>query len=210
VSAFHDVLFPLRLARGAVGGPERRTEIVPLANGREARNTAFSRSFRRWDVGSAMRGLDDLADLVAFFEARHGRLHAFRFRDPADHKSCKPDAAIGANDQLLGSGDGARTRFALLKRYGDAAGETLRPIAKPVAGSVLASVSGVELAPAAFGVDAETGELVLATPPATGAAVRAGFMFDVPVRFESDRLDVSLDAFSAGRVVSVGLLEVLP
>lgn len=209
MSAFHDILFPMSLARGAVGGPERRTEIVTLASGGEARNTARALSLRRWDVGSAMRTLDDLAAVTSFFEARLGRLHAFRFRDPVDHQSCLPSGTVGPLDQSLGAGTGTRTQFQLVKRYGDTAGACLRPVTKPVAGSVRVAVAGVELSAAAFAMDPLSGVVTLAAPPAAGAEVRAGFAFDVPVRFETDRLDVSVDAFAAGRVVSVGLVEVL-
>jgi uncharacterized protein (TIGR02217 family) len=210
VSAFHDIRLPLKLARGAVGGPERLTEVIPLASGQETRITAHAHSRRRWELASAMRSLDELATLTAFFEARLGRLHTFRFRDPADHRSCLPSQVPGPQDQLLGTGDGIRTRFELVKRYGDEAGATDRPVTLPVAGSVRISVAGQELPAGAFTVEPLTGIVVLAVAPSPGAAVRAGFLFEVPVRFDCDRLDLALDAHEAGRLVSVQLVEVLP
>lgn len=210
MSAFHDIRLPLRLARGATGGPVRETGIVTLSSGREARNARLSRSRRRWEVGSAIRTLDDLAEITTFFEARLGQLHAFRFRDPMDHKSCAPSATPGPLDQPLGTGDGARTRFALAKSYADAAGATSRPITLPVAGSVRVAVQGVELATDAFAVSPLTGQVDLAAAPAAGAVITAGFVFDVPVRFDTPRLDIALDAFGAGRIVSVPVIEVMP
>lgn len=203
MSAFHDVLFPLSVGLGARGGPERLTEIVELASGHEERNSPWAHSRRRWDAGPGVRSRDDLALLTAFFEARRGRLHAFRFRDPADHASCLPSGTPAAGDQLLGLGDGVRTRFSLLKRYGTGDSAYQRPIALPVAESVLVAVNG---APAAFTRDGA--EIVFDTPPADGAAVTAGFRFDVPVRFDTDRLEVSLDHFGAGFAASVPLVEV--
>jgi uncharacterized protein (TIGR02217 family) len=210
MSAFHDVSFPLKLARGAVGGPERFTDIFELGDGREARNSAFANSRRRWEVGSAIRTLDELALITAFFEARRGRLHAFRFRDPADHKSCAPSAIISPIDQLIGIGDGTTQSFQLSKLYGDSAGSYVRTIAKPVLGSVRIAKAGTELAASAFSVDNVTGLVTLTQAPATGAHIRAGFSFDTPARFDADRLDVALDAFDAGRVLTLALVEVAP
>ncbi len=209
MTAFHNISFPLKLARGAVGGPERVTEVVNLANGREVRNTCLSRSRRRWDVGSAIRNLDDLAEITAFFEARLGRLHGFRFSDPADHKSCRPSQAPQPFDQLLGVGTGSQKTFQLQKTYGDAVSSSLRPIHLPVLSSVRVAVANAELPAAAFSVDTQTGLITLSTAPTAGQSVRAGFCFDTPVRFDSDRLDIAHDAFEAGRVISLALVEIL-
>lgn len=77
---FHDVRFPSTLSFGAIGGPERRTEIVTLSNGFEERNSPWSQSRRRYDAGLGMRSLDDLENVIAFFEARQGQLYAFRWK----------------------------------------------------------------------------------------------------------------------------------
>lgn len=202
MSGFHDVRFPLSIGLYARGGPERRTEIVTLASGAEERNAPWADSRRRWDAAPGVRTRDDLAELITFFEARRGRLHAFRFTDPMDHLSCLPSGVPSTLDQLLGEGDGARTAFDLVKRYG--AGETgwLRRIRLPVADSVLAAVDG---AAAAFSV--EGGQIVFDAPPPAGAAVTAGFRFDCPVRFDTDRLDIAAEGF-AGAAPSVPLVEV--
>lgn len=143
-----------------------------------------------------------MAALTAFFEARRGRLYGFRFRDFADFKSCAPGEAVAATDQRIGVGDGARRTFGLCKAYGDHE----RRIAKPVEGSVRVAVNGVEAG--AFVLDHLTGEATLATPPASGAVVTAGFVFDVPVRFDADRIEVTLESFGAGRMVAMPLIEV--
>ncbi|XBQ16281.1 MAG: DUF2460 domain-containing protein [Oceanicaulis sp.] len=205
MSAFHDVRFPLSIGLRARGGPRRKTEIVPLASGREERNTPWAHSRRYWDAAPGVRTLEDVAVLTAFFEARRGPLHAFRFADPMDHRSCAPGAEPAATDQTLGSGDGATAVFALVKRYGDGAGAWVRPIGLPVAGSVLAAVDG---AAADFTLDAE-GRIVFASPPADGAVVTAGFRFDTPARFDTDRLDISAEGFTAGEIASVPLVEVV-
>jgi uncharacterized protein (TIGR02217 family) len=200
--AFHEVRLPARLAFGSTGGVERRTEITTLASGFERRSTPWALGRRRYLIGANLRSLDDMAELVAFFEARRGRLYGFRFKDFADFKSCAPGGAISAGDQCLGVGDGARTVFGLTKAYSDVA----RPIAKPVEGSVLLAVGGVETT--AFTVDTATGRVALESAPAVGAVVTAGFQFDTPVRFDSDRIETTLESFEAGRMAAVPLIEV--
>ncbi len=209
MTAFHEALLPLPFALGASGGPERRVDIVTLGSGRENRNTPWAHGRRRYDIGGAVRTLDQLHDLIAFFEARRGRLHGFRFRDPFDNKSCAPSLTPAATNQSLGVGTGAQTVFQLQKSYGVGAEAYLRPITKPVAGSVSIAVNGVALAPAGFSVSTTTGQVTLTTPPANGAAVTAGFQFDTPVRFDIERLDLSIDAFGAGRAIAAPLVEIL-
>jgi uncharacterized protein (TIGR02217 family) len=200
--AFHEVRLPARLAFGSTGGVERRTEVVTLASGFERRATPWAHGRRRYLVGAGARSLDDVAVLIAFFEARRGRLHGFRFKDFVDFRSCAPSATISPLDQVLGVGDGDRVTFQLVKRYGDVE----RPVCKPVEGSVRIAVDGVE--DGAATVDPATGMVTFAAPPPEGATVTAGFAFDTPVRFDSDRIDVSLEGFEAGRVVAVPLIEI--
>jgi len=212
LSSFHDVLFPLAVSFGATGGPERRNEIVALASGREKRNARLSQSRHHYDAGTGLRSLDDLHEVIAFFEARRGSLHAFRFRDPFDMKSCAPGAAPSPADQKLGTGDGTTARFSLVKTYGTGDDAHRRFIMKPAEGSLRVAVAGAEkVSPGDFTFDAATGEIVFAEEaiPADGAAVTAGYVFDVPVRFDMERLSVSLKAFKAGQIPSIPLIEVL-
>ena len=200
--AFHEVRLPARLAFGSTGGVERRTEITTLGSGFERRSTPWAEGRRRYLIGAGLRSLDDMAALTAFFEARRGRMYGFRFRDFADFKSCAPGEAVAATNQEIGTGDGARRSFGLIKTYGDHA----RRIVKPVEGSVRVAVNGVETT--AFVLDHLTGEATLATPPIAGAVVTAGYVFDVPVRFDADRIEVTLESFGAGRMVAMPLIEV--
>nr|WP_316653310.1 DUF2460 domain-containing protein [uncultured Gellertiella sp.] len=210
--AFHEIRLPLRLALATSGGPVRRTDIVSLSNGREYRNRRWANSRRAYDVGSGIRSAADLAAVLAFFEARGGAFHGFRFRDPLDWTSAAPGAVRGAFDQVIGIGTGTQASFQLVKTYGDAAGGWQRTITKPVAGTVQVAVNGQIAASTACGIDTITG-LVTFLPgqlPSSGATVTAGFDFDVPVRFASDRLEISLEAFQAGRIPTIPLLEIVP
>lgn len=208
---FHEILFPLDVALGSRGGPVRRTDIVTLASGREHRNSRWAASRRRYDAGLGIRTVDALHAVLAFFEERRGRLHGFRFRDRVDWRSGPPSVAPTPFDQGLGTGDGATTVFPLAKAYGGAHAPYRRPIAKPVPGSVRVAVNGIEQAAgAAFACDAATGLLAFTAPPGVGAAVTAGFDFDVPVRFDTDELEIDLSAFDAGAIPRIPLLEIVP
>ena len=211
--AFHEILFPLDIALKSVGGPERRTDVVTLGSGREERNARWAHSRRRYDAGYGVKTFDALSQVVAFFEERRGRLYGFRWRDRLDHSSAAPDASLSASDQAIGTGDGVAAAFQLMKTYGGAFSPYQRPIAKPVAGSVVVAVDGVVQAEGtAFTVDTTTGIVTFLTGhiPATGAAVSAGFLFDVPVRFDTDYLEVDLSAFAAGAIPKIPLIEIRP
>lgn len=212
MTGFHDVRFPLRLALGTSGGPVRRTDIVNLSNGRENRNQRWRASRRFYDAGSGVRSVADLYAVLEFFEARSGQLYGFRFRDPVDFKSCGPLETISNLDQQIGTGDGVTAGFQLVKTYADAGGQKTRTITKPVAGSVKISLDGVAVPDTDFSCDTTTG-IVTFKPgkiPAVGTLIQAGFEFDVPVRFDTDRIDINLSAFEAGRIPSIPLVEILP
>ncbi|GAB4525497.1 MAG: DUF2460 domain-containing protein [Amphiplicatus sp.] len=205
--AFHDVLFPLDIALNSEGGPTRRTDVVALVSGHEERNSPWAGSRRAFNAGYGVKSLADIEAVIAFFEARAGRLYAFRFRDPFDWKSCPLEAEPAASDQLVGTGDGTRTDFQLVKRYVSGPAAYIRPITKPVEGSVLVNVGG---APASnFAVDPLTGVVSFDAPPADGAVVTAGYLFDMPARFDTDSLRINLAAFRAGEIPSIPIIEVL-
>lgn len=207
--SFHEERFPTDLSFGALGGPERRTDVVELTSGHEERNSPWAHSRRRYDAGLGLRRLDDIEKLLAFFEARSGQLHGFRWKDWADFKSCKPSATVAATDQSIGTGDGATATFALSKTYSSGGVSYVRPITKPVAGTVRIAVAGEELTEGTdFTVDATRGEVTLSVAPANDAAVLAGFEFDVPVRFDTDRIHVSIATFQAGQAPDVPVVEV--
>ena len=203
VQAFDDVAFPLALGREASVTPGFSTAIVTTAAGVEQRNADWSDARMRFDAGPGVRSEADIATLIAFFRARRGAARAFRFRDPFDFSS--GGAVPSPTDQLLGQGDGTTTSFALVKRYGEGDEAQVRAITRPVAGSVRVAVNGVETGGWSL---MPGGQIAFDAAPAPGATVTAGFLFDVPVRFAGDTLEVSLSGFLAGEVPSVPLVEV--
>jgi uncharacterized protein (TIGR02217 family) len=208
---FHEVRFPTEISLGATGGPERRTDVVALGSGYEERNARWADSRRAYNAGYGIRSLDDLNAVIAFFEERRGQLYGFRWRDPVDWLSAPPEGAATALDQTIGIGDGVAATFQLTKTYGSAYAPWSREIKKPVAGSVVVAIDGIEqTAGIDFNVDATTG-LVTFGPsaiPGVSATITAGFEFDVPVRFGTDKLDVNLSGFKHGAIPSIPIIEV--
>lgn len=207
--SFHEIRFPAKLSFGSVGGPERRTEIVTLANGFEERNTPWAHSRRRYDAGIGMQSLDDVETMIAFFEARQGQVYGFRWKDWADYKSCAPSKRVDLADQVIAHGDGTQRSFQLIKTYRSGAESYARPITKPVVGTVVAAVQNVERRDGVhFEVDPATGIITFEEVPLAGVEISAGFEFDVPVRFDTDRINVSVASFRAGQVPDVPVVEV--
>jgi uncharacterized protein (TIGR02217 family) len=213
MSDFHEALFPLDVALGGRGGPERRTDIVTLGSNREARNARWAHSRRRYEAGYGVKSLAQLAQIVDFFEERRGRLHGFRWRDRADHSSSPSGGAPTPLDQNLGVGDGATASFQLVKIYGASFAPYTRPIAKPVGASLRVAVGGSEKSRGAdFEVDDATGVVTfaLSAVPAIGAQVSAGFLFDVPARFDTDFLEIDVSSFEAGEIPRIPIIEIIP
>ncbi|UAB90049.1 DUF2460 domain-containing protein [Ruegeria sp. SCSIO 43209] len=206
---FHEVRFPASLSFGSVGGPERRTDIVTLANGFEERNTPWAHSRRRYDAGLGMRSLDDVETLISFFEARQGQMFGFRWKDWSDFKSGAATAEVDKGDQVIARGDGETTDFQLVKTYSSGGFSYVRPILKPVLGTVTlgldqdAQREGVD-----FEVDLATGRVMFSAPPPEQVEITAGFEFDVPVRFDTDKIQTSVASFQAGDVPNVPVVEV--
>lgn len=206
---FHEVRFPASLSFGSVGGPERRTDIVTLANGFEERNTPWAHSRRRYDAGLGMRSLDDIEALISFFEARQGQMFGFRWKDWSDFKSGAATAEVDNADQVIARGDGKTTEFQLLKTYNSGGFKYVRPILKPVLGTVKLGLEQDEMREGVdFEVDLARGRVTFTNAPPQDVEITAGFEFDVPVRFDTDKIQTSVASFQAGDVPNVPVVEV--
>jgi uncharacterized protein (TIGR02217 family) len=210
--AFHEVRFPTDISLGATGGPERRTEVVTLGSGAEQRNQRWADSRRKYDAGYGVKTLDQLDLVVQFFEERRGRLHGFRWKDHADFKSCPPGASPAATDQAVtGTVDGSNDTFTLAKAYGVAFAPWSRPITKPVNGTLKVSVNGtLKTEGTHYTVAYTTGTITFTggNIPSLGQVVKAGFEFDVPVRFDTDALSVNLEGFRHGQIPNIPIVEI--
>ncbi|MDA7963422.1 DUF2460 domain-containing protein [Ruegeria sp.] len=206
---FHEVRFPASLSFGSVGGPERRTDIVTLTNGFEERNTPWAHSRRRYDAGLGMRSLDDIETLISFFEARQGQMFGFRWKDWSDYKSGAASVDVDKGDQVIARGDGAQVEFQLIKTYASGGFSYVRPIVKPVLGTVKLGLDQDDMREGVdFEVDLNSGRVTFAIPPAEQVEITAGYEFDVPVRFDTDKIQTSVASFQAGDVPNVPVVEV--
>lgn len=206
---FHEVQFPANLSFGALGGPQRRVDVVTLANGYEERNTPWAHSRRVYDAGLGLRSLDDVEAVIAFYEARYGQMFGFRWKDWSDYKSAVPSAEIDRGDQQVALGDGVTTKFQLVKTYRSGGHTYARPITKPVAGSVIIAVEQDDKKETVdYTIDNSTGLITFFDPPDPDTRVFAGYEFDVPVRFDSDSLLTNIASFHAGQVPDIPVREV--
>lgn len=186
--------------------PEFSTSVAVTASGFERRNSLWDNARLRFDIGPGVRSETELGVLLAFFRARRGAARGFRLRDLSDFSSNAMTGTPTAVDQVLGGGDGVTASFMLVKRYGEGDAVQVRRITRPVSGSVKLSVAGVTIS-SGWTLD-PLGVVTFATPPAAGAAIRAGFLFDVPVRFAEDHLQISGTSFAAGEAPSVPVVEI--
>jgi uncharacterized protein (TIGR02217 family) len=203
VIAFDDVSFPIEIGAEASVAPTFSTNVVTSSSGNEYRNTNWQQARLRFDAGPGVRGDSEVETLLAFFRARRGAAVGFRFRDPFDFSSNGMTGEPGALDQRIGTGDGSQVRFSLVKDY---SGGEQRGITRPVAGTVKVAIDGAEQS-SGWVLEA-LGEVVFDVPPDAGAAITAGYLFDVPVRFANDRLEINRATFQAGEAPSVPLVEI--
>ena len=198
MTGFHEVQFPPEIAYGASGGPGYSTSVVTTVSGHERRNANWAMARGRWNVAHGLKKGEQVAELIAFFRARRGRAHGFRFKDWTDHQALA---------QSLGVGDGTTKTFQLVKRYPSGGVVESREITKPVAGTVKIYRDGVE-ATSGWTVDTATGLVSFSIAPAVGVQVTADFDFDVPVRFDSDQMDVTIETYQLGTWGQIPVVEI--
>jgi uncharacterized protein (TIGR02217 family) len=182
MTSFHEVRFPDNIAYGA---REFATTVVATGAGHEKRNVNWPQARGRWDVASGLKKQAQIDELIAFFRARRGKAYGFRFKDWTDYK---------ASGQLLGTGDDARIQFQLVKHYPSSSVIEVRTITKLVAGTVKVYLDGIEQL-SGWSVDTTTGFVTFSVPPAAGIEVIADFELDVPVRFDTDHVAVTIETY---------------
>ena len=198
MTGFHEVQFPPDISYGASGGPGYSTSIVTTVSGHERRNANWAMARGRWNVAHGLKKREQVAELIAFFRARRGRAFGFRFKDWTDHQALA---------QSLGVGDGTAKTFQLVKHYASGGEIESRVIAKHVAGTVKVYRDGVE-ATSGWSVDTATGLVTIATAPAAGVQITADFAFDVPVRFDSDQMEVTIETYQLGSWGPIPVVEI--
>lgn len=196
--AFVETRFPTDISYGASGGPEYSTDIVEIASGFEQRNSNWSSARARYNVAHGVKTKTQLDALIAFFRARKGRAEGFRFKDWSDYQ---------ALDEMIGTGDGTTTIFQLKKAYTSGSITESRDIHKPVSGTVKIYVDAVEQT-SGVTIDTTAGTVTFSTASDVDAIISADFEFDVPVRFDTDRLSASLDNYGSHSWHDIPLIEI--
>ena len=195
---FHEVRFPPDISYGAVGGPGWSTSVVTTVSGHERRNANWSQARGKWNVAHGLKKREQVAALIAFFRARMGRAYGFRFKDWTDHQALA---------QTLGTGDGSTKSFQLVKRYASGGEVVIRIVTKPVAGTVKLYRDGVQ-ATSGWSVDTATGIATFTTAPAAGVTVTADFEFDVPARFDTDQMELTIETYELGSWSQIPVVEI--
>ena len=197
---FHDVRFPTDIAFGSSGGPEYSTDIVVTQGGYEQRNSNWAQARARYNIAHGIKTQAQLNTLIAFFRARKGRAYSFRFKDWTDYQ------AVGVS---LGTGNGGATEFQLVKHYLSGVTLETRTIRLPVSGTVSLFVDSVlQTEDTDFTLNYTSGLVTFSPAPAMDTVITADFEFDVPVRFDTDRLSATLDTYGGNSWNDVPLLEV--
>lgn len=195
---FVEIQFPADISYGSAGGPEYATDVVASQSGYEQRNVVWAQARARYNVAHGVKTKAQLDTLIAFFRARKGRAYGFRFKDWTDYQG---------SAETIGTGNGTLNQFQLTKRYASGGVSELRMIRKPVAGTVQVFVNGT-LQTVGVNVDTTTGLVSFAVAPVSGAVITASYQFDVPVRFDTDRLSATLEAYGVHSWNEIPLLEV--
>lgn len=204
--AFHDIRFPDSIAQGAQITPAFSTAVVMSSGGTEQRIGNWSLARRSFNVGTGLRRRVDMDTLLAFWIARAGRLHSFRFRDWSDYAMARG---------TIGTTNGTLATWQIIKTYSSGPTSVTRPITKPVSGTVRCWVNAVERTIGAgatqFQVNLATGVITLgATLAATsGQAIEAQCDFDVHARFDTDEMALTQRSFDIGEFPDVPVLEVI-
>ncbi len=197
--AFTEVCFPTDIAYGSSGGPEYSTDIVITHGGYEQRNINWAQARAKYNVAHGIKTQAQLDILIAFFRARKGRANGFRFKDWSDYK---------ATGQTIGTGNGANKVFQLIKTYESGSVYETRIINKPVSGSVSVYKNSVLQSESAYSLDTSNGVITFIAAPANNVVITADFEFDVPVRFDTDRLSAILDSYGVTSWNDIPLVEI--
>jgi uncharacterized protein (TIGR02217 family) len=209
---FHEVLFPIDISFGGSGGPGFNTNIIELDSGQDQRIARWENARRKFNVSYASKDYNKISELISFYIARSGCLNGFRYKDWLDYSSAAQyTVAPSCTDQQIGLGDAATATFQLVKKYINGSVIKTRTITKPVAGTVLIALDGVNQEDG-WTVDTTTGIVTFTTPPSDSVVITAGFLFDVPVRFGKevdDLFSLTMNDIVTGNAREIQLVEII-
>ena len=200
---------PPSIERGAIGGPEFKNVVQSAAAGTERRVRQWAQCRARYDIAYGLLNSGDpignYQAILHLFYAHFGMLHPFRF---------KPWDDFQASNELLGTGDGSTTEFQLLKTYDPSlillsvAGSLyyVRLIVLPVASSLVMTLDGAPTTAYTLG---DGGMITFTSAPTAGQIIRWSGEFDLPMRFNTDYLPITMDVNEIAQIQSIPIVEVL-
>ncbi|MCA8949439.1 MAG: DUF2460 domain-containing protein [Planctomycetes bacterium] len=192
--SYHDVELPDDFQYGSQFGAGFATTPQETASGHQYQIARQAAPRHRMRLRKELLDRNQLAVLKTFALARRGALHTWKVKDWSDFTTAENGTdAPTSLDVILGSGDGSRQAFQLVKTYAESdPGELDRVIELPVAATLLVAENGTPTT--AYTLTSPGGIITFNTAPAIGVVVTAGFEFRVPVRF-----DLSVDEWNALR-----------
>lgn len=181
--AFYDARLPDEYLYGSGFGPSLPVNVLETATGHEFRNSRQAQARHRMRIGVPLRTLAQMASLKSHFMEFRGALHSFPVKDFSDFSTRSDGQSAPTNtDQTLGTGDGVRTTFQLLKQYDEHGGDPYpRALTLPITNTVVVALNGTPTA--LFTVSRTNGIVTFNSPPLMGQVVTAGCQFDVPSRY---------------------------
>ncbi len=197
--SFTETQFPSEISYGATGGPTYSTDVLTMFSGHEQRNSNWKNARGKYNISTGVRTEEQWQALISFFRVCKGKAIGFRFKDWSDYKAVRQRIAIS---------DEIKTEFQLIKTYSTGDSMITRVIKKPVKGTVKIYSQTNLRGNLDYVVDHTTGIITFAEAPSAGMIIMADFEFDVPVRFDTDELQLSIDSFNSGSWSGINLIEI--
>lgn len=207
--SFHDTQFPSTIVYGPSGGSRFKTRIVQNPGGYEQRNIDWVNPLGKWSVAHEMMTQSELDTIVAFFHARYGRAHTFRFKAWEDYKARMDDSeSLPTIHTVTSSPNLPDTQ--LIKNYTSGGYTYVRNITLPVSGTVVLYADGAEIGDSNYSVDYTTGivDWEAAYAPGVGVVITADYQFDVLARFDTDEIESSIDYYDRSSWTGIQVVEV--
>lgn len=196
--SFLEVRFPESISFNSSTILEFNTTIITAKNGKEFRNINWNNNKMKFNIINGIKTKAELNEILKFFRNVKGKAYGFRFKDWTD---------FSVTLQQIGIGNGEKTQFQLIKTYTTNNTTYTRKITKPVISTIKVFLDNVETND--FSIDLTTGLITFTTAPSNNVIITANFEFDVPVRFNTDILEISMESINSGKIKDLELIEIL-
>lgn len=203
-----------------ISSPRWSTDLQQVDSGAERANQRWENPLHKFSLPDAVRDHATFEAIHDHWMAMRGPLQTFPFKDPLDFASTsltQPNFAptLTGSDQQIGTGDGIALTFQLTKKYTRGSQTYTRNIFHPVVSTVLITFDNLDptvISPSfAWTVSRTTGIVTFEDPPPPGVVIRAGYLYDVEVRFESDdSFDGIVQTYGVSGFADIVFIEIRP